>query len=68
MTRAVEAAVRAANARLPDYARVRRWAFAGAPFALPDGTLTANGRPRRPEIAARDAARIEALYELADAS
>lgn len=64
--RAVDAAVQAANARLPDYARVRRWALASAPLSPADGTLTANGRPRRREIAARDAERIAALYETAD--
>ena len=64
---ALDAAVQAANARLPDYARVRRWSFASAPFSPADGTLTANGRPRRAAIAERDGARLETLYEPADA-
>jgi len=64
---ALDAAVQAANARLPDYARVRRWSFASSPFSPADGTLTANGRPRRAAIAERDGARLETLYEPADA-
>ncbi len=65
--RAIGAAVQAANSRLPDYARVRRWALASAPFSPADGTLTANGRPRRDAIAERDGARIDTLYDRADA-
>lgn len=64
---ALDAAVQAANARLPDYARVGRWSLASAPFSPADGTLTANGRPRRAAIAERDGARLETLYQPADA-
>jgi len=43
---AVAAAVARANARLPDYAHVRRWRRT-SPFDPAAGQLTANGRPRR---------------------
>lgn len=59
---AIAAAVEAANASLPDYAQVRRWARADRPFAFADGTLTANGRLRRPEILARSSHLLDALY------
>lgn len=59
---AVEAAIGAANAALPNYAQVRRWARAPAPFSFADGTLTANGRLRRQEIHSRLAALLEDLY------
>ncbi|WP_229408949.1 AMP-binding protein [Massilia yuzhufengensis] len=55
-------AVARANAGLPDYARVRRWA-AVPPLMAADGLVTANGRPRRPLIAARYAARIARLFD-----
>ena len=47
---ALDAAVAAANAALPDYARVRHWVRARAPFAPEAGTCTANGRPLRVAI------------------
>jgi len=56
-------AVAAANARLPDYAQVRRWWRAPRPFSFDDGLLTANGRLRREAIAARYGAQLDALYE-----
>jgi long-subunit acyl-CoA synthetase (AMP-forming) len=59
---AVEAAIDAANAALPDYAQVRRWARATRPFSFADGTLTANGRPRRTEILTRASHLLDALY------
>jgi long-subunit acyl-CoA synthetase (AMP-forming) len=49
------AAVDAANARLPDYARVARWARAVAPFDTTSGLATANGRPQREAIWRRHA-------------
>jgi long-chain acyl-CoA synthetase len=60
---AVEAAIDAANASLPDYAQVRRWARAPSPFCFADGTLTANGRLRRREIHARSASLLDGLYQ-----
>jgi long-subunit acyl-CoA synthetase (AMP-forming) len=44
---AIETQVRAANARLPDYARIGAWLRADAPFTPQNGQATANGRPRR---------------------
>lgn len=65
---AVERAVQAANATLPSYAQVRRWARAPQPFTFADGTLTANGRLRRREIHARCASLLGSLYDEALAS
>ena len=59
---AVEAAIEAANAALPDYAQVRRWVRAPRPFSPADGTLTANGRLRRGEISTRLGALLDDLY------
>ena len=44
---AVEAQVRAANARLPDYAQIGAWLPADAPFTPQNGLATSNGRARR---------------------
>lgn len=49
------AAVVAANATLPDYARVARWTRAADAFDAASGLATANGRPRRDAILARHA-------------
>ena len=57
------AAIDAANERLPDYARVRRWARLRQPFTFADGTLTANGRVRRDVVRARHGALIDSLYD-----
>jgi long-subunit acyl-CoA synthetase (AMP-forming) len=65
---ALAAAVEAANARLPESARVRRWEVVRSPFTAADGSLTANGRPKRDVIAARYAAEIDSLFEQALAS
>jgi long-subunit acyl-CoA synthetase (AMP-forming) len=43
----IDAAVTAANGRLPEYARVEHWVRAREPFSAANGELTANGRPRR---------------------
>lgn len=45
-------AVAAANARLPDYARISHWRRA-QPFTATEGLATANGRLRRDALAAR---------------
>ena len=58
----LQRAVDRANADLPDYARVRRWSQV-PPLTPADGLATANGRPRRPQIAARYAAQIASLFE-----
>jgi long-subunit acyl-CoA synthetase (AMP-forming) len=59
---AVEAAIAAANAVLPNYAQVRHWARAPGPFTSADGTLTANGRLRRQQIHSRFGALLDDLY------
>lgn len=64
----IERAIASANARLPAYAQVRRWARLPRQLSFADGLLTANGRPRRDAIAQRYAGLIEALYETALAS
>lgn len=57
----VEAAVLRANARLPDYARVRHW-ISTAPFTADNEQLTANGRLRRERIWSTFRGRLNALY------
>lgn len=51
----IEAAVQAANASLPDYARVARWVRGRAAFSVQNGLATANGRPQRDAILAMHA-------------
>lgn len=57
---ALQAAVDAANAALPDYARVHRWTRAVRPFDAASGLATANGRPRRAAIFEAHAAALGA--------
>jgi long-chain acyl-CoA synthetase len=65
-SRALADAMGRANSRLPDYARVRRWAlFPEAPSPA-NGLMTANGRLRRAEILARYGALLESLYVYED--
>jgi long-chain acyl-CoA synthetase len=45
----IAAAIGAANARLPDYARIERW-MTVPPFTAQDGLLTPNGRLQRDAI------------------
>ncbi|CAN5487213.1 AMP-dependent synthetase/ligase [soil metagenome] len=52
--------VEAANAQLPDYARVRTWVRATAAFNATDGMTTPNGKPRRRAIFDRHAADLSA--------
>jgi long-subunit acyl-CoA synthetase (AMP-forming) len=47
---AIEAQVRAANRRLPDYARIGRWLRAEVPFTPQNGLATPNGRVRREAV------------------
>jgi long-subunit acyl-CoA synthetase (AMP-forming) len=47
---ALQAAVDAANAALPDYARVRRWVRGRFDFNAASGMATGNGRPQRAAI------------------
>jgi len=60
---AVGAAVARVNESLPAYARVRRWARAREPFTPGNGQMTANGRLRRAELAARYRTDIDNLYQ-----
>lgn len=46
----LQRAVDAANASLPDYARLARWTRAAGPFNAASGFATPNGRPRRAAI------------------
>jgi len=50
---AVQAAIDAANARLPDYARVAVWRAVPTAEFVAAGCLTENGRPRRDVIVSR---------------
>jgi long-chain acyl-CoA synthetase len=58
---AIDEQVRAANARLPDYARIGAWLPADAPFTTQNGLATANGRPRRERIRQAYGARLDGL-------
>lgn len=60
---AVEAAVAAANSRLPDYARVSRWMVTREPFSVTNGLWTGTGRPRRSEIAKSYSEALKAMFE-----
>ena len=59
---AIDGAIAAVNAELPDYARVRRWLRASAPFATTNDQGTANGRLRRAVIRAAYGDAIDACY------
>ena len=59
----VERGIAIANARLPDYARVRRWVRSPGPFTFENGLLTSNGRLRRGAIVARYGALLDALFD-----
>jgi len=61
---AISAALAEANQQLPDYARVRAWIPAKAPFTPDNGMATANGRLRRSGIFGAHAEQIETLYQL----
>lgn len=58
----LQAAVRAVNAALPDYARIRDWVRADAPFDAANGLATGNGRARREAVIAHYRQRIDACY------
>jgi hypothetical protein len=60
---ALQAAVEAANATLPDYARIGRWTRGRAEFSAGTGLATANGRPRRAAIWQAHADALEATLE-----
>ena len=60
---ALQAAVDAANATLPDYARVARWTRGRADFDARTGLATANGRPQRSAIQQRHAGALGLALE-----
>lgn len=60
---AIDAALHAVNAELPDYARVTRWLPADQPFSPANDQLTSNGRLRRSKILERYGADLESLYQ-----
>lgn len=60
---AIDAAITSVNQQLPDYARVKHWVRADAPFTPHNQQLTANGRNRRDVIWQHYQEKINALYE-----
>ena len=58
---AVDAQVRAANGRLPDYARIGAWLRADQPFTPQNGFATANGRARRDALWRAYGERLDAV-------
>ncbi|HKI61896.1 MAG TPA: AMP-binding protein [Mariprofundaceae bacterium] len=60
---AIQQAVDAANARLPDYARVSHWLLAREPFTVTNGLWTGTGRPRRQFIFKAYEHDIDGLYK-----
>jgi len=59
----LQSAVDAANATLPDYARVARWTRGRAAFDVHTGLATANGRPQRGAIQQRHAGALGLALE-----
>jgi len=59
----IQAAIAAANRRLPDYARIAAWLPAKEPFSAANGELTVNGRNRRAAISSRYGCQLDALYD-----
>jgi long-subunit acyl-CoA synthetase (AMP-forming) len=62
---AVQTAINEANNRLPDYAQIRGWIRADAPFTIANGQLTATGRLRRQPLWQTYGERIEQHYSAA---
>lgn len=59
---ALQQAVNAANAALPDYAQVRHWLRAAEAFTASNGLATANGRNKRDDIALHFKSDIDSFY------
>lgn len=59
----IQHAIDRLNARLPDYARVRRWRRLEGRLAADPELFTPNGRPQRDAIQARYKADLAALYD-----
>jgi len=62
-TEIVQQAVDAANARLPDYARVSAWLMADKAFSVANALWTGTGRPRREHIFKAYVEKINGLYQ-----
>lgn len=58
----IDDAIIQVNQTLPDYAQVKKWHLADAPFAHTNNQLTANGRLKRDTIWAQYGHTINALY------
>jgi long-subunit acyl-CoA synthetase (AMP-forming) len=58
----LEREIQAANARLPDYARVSHWLRADDAFTVRNGHATANGRPRHAAIWQTYGERLNAFH------
>lgn len=58
----IHAAITAANARLPDYARISAWRLADSPFSESNNLAHASGAPDRTAIAQRYNNELEHLY------
>lgn len=59
----IQGVINAANANLPDYARVQRWSRLPQLLAQTPHLITDNGRPRRAAIASHYADVLSALYQ-----
>jgi len=62
----IDSAIMQINAGLPDYAQIRQWLFAEAPFTRQNQQLTSNGRLRREAIWQQYAPAINRIYEEAE--
>lgn len=58
----VPAYVAQINQHLPDYARIKAFHLLTEPLSVTDGTLTANGRPRRAEVFKKYQSQINDLF------
>lgn len=59
---AIEKAISDTNRLLPDYAQIKHWITAQAPFSPQNGQMTPNGRLKRAAILAQYQTAIDALY------
>lgn len=61
-TSEIDRQIEQVNARLPDYARIRRWLIVNEPFTPDNGRLTHNGRLKREHIFSAFADALTAMY------
>lgn len=54
------------NQQLPDYAQIKKYLVLTQPLSVADGTLTANGRPRRAEVFKKYQSQINDLFPSKD--